>query len=369
MGMMNRRDFIAGGLGSALLPGACDSLQFTLWKGKRLVMIQLIGGHDGLFAFAKRGISEIENRRPQLTKEFEKECLSLPNDWAMNSRLRALHDLAVNQELLFIPGVGYENPNTSHFKAREFWDSGLLPAETNSKNRLTGWLGRAFESGKILDPSLDAPFLNLHNHRTVYDRGSKVRALAFTDPDYGNWYSPYFDDFSAQFSSGLKDYQKRLSALDFVKKGSYSGELGSQLMSAAQIIQRDLPYPVLHCVLGGFDTHGGQIERLTDLYEDFSVSLSRFAADLKRSGHWKDTLVFVYSDFGRTIDENASGGTDHGYSGLSLLAGGDLSAFSSFADISSIPDPRFINRRGELFLAHEHDFRVVLRNLSCWLVK
>ena len=74
--------------------------------------------------------------------------------------------------------------------------------------------------------------------------------------------------------------------MDFVKKGSYSGELGSQLMSASQIIQRDLPYRVLHSVLGEFDTHGGQIERLTDLYEDFSVSLSRFAVDLKRSGNW-----------------------------------------------------------------------------------
>ena len=158
-----------------------------------------------------------------------------------------------------------------------------------------------------------------------------------------------------------------MSALDFLKKGSYSGEFGSQLMSASQIIQRDLSYPVLHYVLGGFDTHGGQIERLTDLYEDFSVSLSRFAADLKRSGHWKDTLVFVYSDFGRTIDENVSGGTDHGFSGLSLLAGGDLSAFSSFADISSIPDPRFINRRGELFLAHEHDFREVLKGGEGWM--
>jgi uncharacterized protein (DUF1501 family) len=59
-------------------------------------------------------------------------------------------------------------------------------------------------------------------------------------------------------------------------------------------------------------------------------AISGFAQQLKQSGHWKDTLVFVYSDFGRKVGENQSGGTDHGHAGLSLLAGGDLKAFKDY---------------------------------------
>jgi hypothetical protein len=85
---------------------------------------------------------------------------------------------------------------------------------------------------------------------------------------------------------------------------------------------------------------------------------------LVSSGHWKDTLVFVYSDFGRTIDENRSGGTDHGYSGMCMFAGGDLSLFDQY---SSYLPSKFIDRRGELFLEYQIDFRDVLGEVRSWV--
>jgi uncharacterized protein (DUF1501 family) len=282
-----------------------------------------------------------------------------------------------SKELYLVPGVGYANPNTSHFKAREFWDSGLLPAETNASNRLTGWLGRAYESKSILNgdrKALLAPFLNLHNGQTVYDKGRSIRAIAYTDAQALEWYSAYFSDYKGQIPGTLREYERQLRVVHgsgSLVGGSGSrgagyglGELGRQLETAAGIIGRDLPYPVLHCSLGGFDTHGGQIERLTDLYQDFSGGLSQFRNDLVSSGHWKDTLVFVYSDFGRTIDENRSGGTDHGYSGMCMFAGGDLSPFDQY---SSYLPSKFIDRRGELFLEYQIDFREILVGVREWV--
>ena len=104
----------------------------------------------------------------------------------------------------------------------------------------------------------------------------------------------------------------------------------------------------------GFDTHGGEPGRLTNLYGDLGDAISSFAQNLKQSGHWRDTLVFVYSDFGRTVGENQSGGTDHGHAGLSLLAGGDLKAFKEFRNLQ---EPEFETERGYVFLKYGVDFR------------
>jgi uncharacterized protein (DUF1501 family) len=104
-----------------------------------------------------------------------------------------------------------------------------------------------------------------------------------------------------------------------------------------------------HTELGGFDTHGGELERLTNLYEDLGGEISGFAQNLKDSGHLNDILVFVYSDLGRTDGENQSGDRDHGHAGLSLLAGGDLKVFK---DYRKLQKPDFEIERGEVFLKY-----------------
>lgn len=366
---MKRREFVNLSLGASagLVLANCQfpsASEHASYKGKRLILIQMEGGHDGLFAISKLGINEIESRRPNLMAEFEKNCISLSDDWAMNQRLSSLKALIEKKELLFIPNVGYQSPNTSHFKAREFWDSGLLPKDTNAQNRMTGWLGRAYEEKRILSPQIEIPFLNLHNNRTLYDRGSNIKALAYTDSDYKEWYAPYYDDYYKSIDSDLKSYYKKIESFHSYRKEAYSGELGSQLKTAAQLIQQEIPIPVIHCTLAGFDTHSGELERLTDLYEDFSKSLSGLANDLTQSGHWDETLVFIYSDFGRTIDENASGGTDHGYSGLSMIAGGNLNKYKQY---NKPYDPKFVEKRGELYLDFQVDFRDLIQDITAWL--
>jgi len=383
---VKRKDFLqlsaAGGMSLALWSGIAScgrSVGPPKWKGKRLVLIQLVGGHDGLFAFAPRGHEVLEQKRPNLNQLVVQNGVDISDAWVLNGMLKGLSNLIENGELLLIPGVGYDNPNRSHFKAQEFWDTGEVVDRGKQNLRGTGWLGRFWESELHKKQEREFPFINLHSGRTLYDRGLQTKAYNITDLEPLKWYADYFEDF---INSGATDQlvgeealiylemQKQFKQLKWLENtSSFStftdGSLTQQLKRATEVIQSDLPYAAIHTQLGGFDTHGGQLERLTDLYPDFAGGLAYLSDKLRESGHWKDTLVFVYSDFGRTIDENRSGGTDHGYSGLSMLAGGDLSRFEHYQKPKEL---KFTEVRGELFLDYTTDYRDLQKEISQFLV-
>ncbi len=377
---MRRKDFLQlsalGALGVGLGKGltSCGvSPSYTPWKGKRIVLVQLRGGHDGLFAMPFVGSDIIGKERPQLQDSAQKNSIKLENGWHWNVMLHKMLPLWENGELIAIPNVGYDQPNRSHFKAQEFWDTGVIIDREMAYVRGTGWLGRQWESigiGNDLAHGIDNPFINLHGSPTIYDKGKSIKALNVTDINALRWYgdlnrgrSSTYDDKANRISANINTHLEVLKWFqDFDSfKGHTDGSLTQQLKRAADIIASDMPFVAIHTELGGFDTHGGELERLTDLYEDLGGAISIFAQNLKQSGHWKDTLVFVYSDFGRTVSENQSGGTDHGHAGLSLLAGGDLNAFR---DYRKLQEPEFETERGEVFLKFGVDFRDLINKVS-----
>ncbi len=132
------------------------------------------------------------------------------------------------------------------------------------------------------------------------------------------------------------------------------------------MIQKDKPYKVFYTVQSGYDTHHSAEGRLKNLYSDLGASLAAFSRVLKASGHWKETLVLAYSEFGRTIDENANLGTDHGTAGLCFLLG-DNPIVRQYTGI--VPQIRFTEIAGELFLGHDTDYRAIYEVLKTkWLV-
>jgi uncharacterized protein (DUF1501 family) len=383
---MNRKDFIklstVGGLslGLGLSQSACyRSEGIPKWKGKRLVLVQLVGGHDGLFAYAPKGFDVLAKKRPLLNGILAENGISVSNEWLLNGMLNGLMPLLDLGELVLIPGVGYANPNRSHFKAQEFWESGAVIDGESNNLRGTGWLGRFWESKLRSKQGLEFPFVNLHSSKTLYDKGRDTRAYNVTGLEALKWYESFISDFSLDLQTSdfmaegrliKEEIQKQWQQLQWFEsfdsfREYTNGSLTQQMHRAADIINADLQFTAIHTQLGGFDTHGGQLERLSDLYPDFTGGIQFLRKELKSSGNWKDTLVFVYSDFGRTIDENRSGGTDHGYSGLSMVAGGDLSMFSQYVKPQEL---KFTESRGELFLDYTTDFRDLLGQVSRFLV-
>ena len=377
---MRRKDFLQlsalGALGVGLGKGFTEcgvSPSYTPWKGKRIVLVRLFGGHDGLFAMPFEGSEVINKERPKLQDVAQKNSIKLENDWHLNSMLQELLPLWEKGDLIAIPNVGYDQPNRSHFKAREFWDTGAIIDRDRAHLRGTGWLGRKWESkitGNDLVCSINNPFINLHGSPTIYDKGNSIKALNVTDINALRWYGDLELGESAFFEDKAKDINKKIiTQLEVLKwfqdfnsfKGYTDGSLTQQLRRASDIIASDMPFVAIHTELGGFDTHSGELERLTDLYEDFGGAILGFAKNLKQSGHWKDTLVFVYSDFGRSVGENYSGGTDHGHAGLSMLAGGNLNAFKKFRNLQ---EPEFEMENGMVFLKYGVDFRDLIKQVS-----
>jgi uncharacterized protein (DUF1501 family) len=377
---LRRKDFLQlsalGALGVGLGKGlnSCGvSPSYTPWKGKRIVLVQLRGGHDGLFAMPFAGSDVISKERPQLQVSAQKNSIELENGWHWNEMLQKLLPLWESGDLIAIPNVGYDQPNRSHFKAQEFWDTGAIIDRDMAHLRGTGWLGRQWEAqvkGNDLAHLNTNPFINLHCSPTIYDKGKFIKALNVTDINALRWYgdldcggSAFYDDSANRLKNNIDN---QLDVLNWFQdfdsfKGYTDGSLTQQLKRAADIIASDMPFVAIHTELGGFDTHAGELERLTDLYEDLRGAISGFAKQLKQSGHWKDTLVFVYSDFGRTVGENQSGGTDHGHAGLSLLGGGDLKAFKNYRNLQ---EPEFEIERGEVFLKYGVDFRDLIKQVS-----
>ena len=142
--------------------------------------------------------------------------------------------------------------------------------------------------------------------------------------------------------------------------------LGYQLAQVTSMIHADKPFRVFYTAQGGYDTHLGAPQRLAFLYEDLGSSLATCIAALKASGHWKETLIFVYSEFGRTIDENTNLGTDHGTAGLCLLLG-DNHLVKKY--MAHRPEVRFVKLRNELYLDYQIDFRALYQSIeSGWLL-
>jgi uncharacterized protein (DUF1501 family) len=383
---MNRKDFIrlstvgSLSLGLGLGQSACSlSEGLPKWEGKRLVLVQLVGGHDGLFAYAPKGHDILDGKRPLLNGILSKNGIEAPSGWLLNSLLSGLLSLLDSGEMVLIPGVGYENPNLSHFKAQEFWETGSVIEGDSNDLRGTGWLGRFWESELSAKRRLEFPFVNLHSSKTLYDKGRDTRAYNVTGLEALKWYESFISDFSQDLETAdfvaeerliQTEIQKQWQQLQWMESfGTFweytNGTLTQQMHRAADIIKADLPFSAIYTQLGGFDTHAGQASRLSELYPDFLGGIKFLSNKLKSSGHWKDTLVFVYSDFGRTIDENRSGGTDHGYSGLSMVAGGDLSLFSKYFNPQEL---KFTESRAELFLDYTTDFRDLLGQVSRFLV-
>jgi hypothetical protein len=305
--------------------------------------------------------------------------ISDSNGWLLNGMLSGLMPLLDSGELVLIPGVGYANPNRSHFKAQEFWETGEVIEGESNNLRGTGWLGRFWESELRSKHGLEFPFVNLHSSNTLYDKGMNTRAYNVTGLEALKWYESFISDFTHDLETTdfgeeeclmIEEIQKQWQQLQWFEsfdsfREYTNGTLTQQMQRAADIIKADLPFTAIHTQLGGFDTHAGQSWRLSQRYSDFLGGMQYLSKELKASGHWKDTLVFVYSDFGRTIDENRNGGTDHGYSGLSMVAGGDLSIFSRYVKPQEL---KFTESRGELFLDYTTDFRDLLGQVSRFLV-
>jgi uncharacterized protein (DUF1501 family) len=335
---IDRRRFLGVSALTATVPGfvAATGRAAAPTDGRILVIVQLAGGNDGLNTLPPIRDDRYYKARPKLAVSPSK-ALKLTDDLGLHPEAGDLLRLHDDGLLAAVTNVGYPNPNRSHFRATEIWETG-----TPSEELLTGWVGRYFDAECRGTPS---PMLGLQlgERPAMAFAHSRPRAVTLTNPSLFQWderdtsamgrlnqirttENPQLDFLQRSANETLGLSRKIQDAL----KGSRTAaeyapfNFSQSLKVVAQMIAADVPTRVYYVTLGGFDTHTTQAGRHAGLLQEFSQGVGSFVRDLKAMGQLDRTLVLSFSEFGRRVAENEQGGTDHGAAGVMFLAGGGV---------------------------------------------
>ena len=295
-------------------------------------------------------------------------------DFLLNKHLGDFSDLCSKGWLSIISNVGYPEPNTSHFISSEIWATGSLPTEGLTR---TGWFGNLIEENKVNISGLNRTGISFESGRQLIFQGKINHSVSYSKNNTSFTLNRELHKLVYKDINDFIGYEElhreletnlNLSNLfdDLEPHPGYpKTDLGNKLAITSSMIKTQKPFKVFHIKHGGYDTHLGQIHRLNNLYSDLSSCLKTFAYDLNRIGEWGNTQILVYSEFGRSIDENTNGGTDHGTAGPVFVLGGEQ-IYGSLTGIKPVYET--YNIVDKPYLKHQIDFRDIFnRVIDNWL--
>ena len=318
-------------------------------KERTLVVIELNGGNDALNTIVPFGNGLYYDHRPGIGIA-QQDVLPLgsigdASGYGFNPNMPAVKDLWDRGELAIINGIGYPQPNRSHFRSRDIW----YTAEPESIGT-EGWLGAAIRDldakgenvltgvnfGRGLPRALvgkGVPVASVGNLETygllpdIDDDNVRHHAL----DALGRMYGPAGGkDMVAQALS--ENGSQALMGADILRTAPerYSSSveyadtpISQSLRNAAQVMSAGLGTRILYAQHGSFDTHSDELRAHGKLWQDASTAIADFTEDLKEQGLWEDTLVLVWSEFGRRVRDNGTG-CDHGSGGVAFVFGGSV---------------------------------------------
>lgn len=322
-----------------------------------LVVIQLNGGNDGLNTVIPYA-DPLYNKNRILLRVPKQDVIQIDDHVGLHPSLAGFGTLLQDNQLAVIQGVGYPNPDRSHFRSMDIWHS-AAPQDPTPRD---GWLGRALDAG-LRRGSRDAAALHLGANElplALTARETPVPSLdsldAFRLRTAGGALTndalrqlsqlPTANESSlAQFIqrstlSALESSQRVQESLDGAKSPTkYPGfDLARKLQLVARLIDAGMETSIYYVELTGFDTHASQRDTHAALLQELGDSTAAFLADLKARGQADRVLVMSFSEFGRRVHENSSAGTDHGTAAPMFLAGnavqtGAVGAHPSLADL------------------------------------
>jgi uncharacterized protein (DUF1501 family) len=383
MHLRTRREFlratVLGGALSCTIPGflartfgalqaeADDKFQPASGRDSAiLVVLQMAGGNDGLNTLVPIGNDYYRRARPRLGLPAA-NILKVSDEVGFHPSLTGFKALYDEGCLAAVQGVGYPNPNRSHFRATEIWQT----AADANKFETRGWLGRYFDSacsgcdptvGVSIGRQMPQAFAarqptgvcldNPQNFRYLPPRSAKPGDAAAAEASFRKLNEP--DDMPAENSGGTiaalhgalrpagstLDYLERVAldaevssdkiralAARITTQGAYpASPLGNSLKLVAKLIAGGLPTRVYYVSQGGYDTHTNQLGTQERLLRDLGDSVRAFVSDLEVQTCLSQVLLMTFSEFGRRVAENANGGTDHGAAAPLFLVGGKLKA-------------------------------------------
>ena len=331
---MNRRNFLTltGTFtgGTLLLPDFLHAFgaQKSLVIGEQcLVFIQLNGGNDGLNTFIPFEDALYYDLRPKIALSKE-EVISKNKGMAFHPALKSFATMQQNGDLTVIQNVGYPEPNRSHFRSQEIWQT----ASGSNQYLNEGWLGRFLDlQCKEHQPTAGVNFDSIDN---LSLKGNEPNSITVKDPSRFKMRTDNDDtvklsdnpqlDFVRKIansvSEGSEEIQKALTKstveIAYPKTG-----LAKNLEWIARLIKGNLNSKVYYTSLGGFDTHDNQLAIQQRIFTELNDALFTFYTDLKKAQLLQNVTIVVFSEFGRRVKDNGKG-TDHGTAAPMFIIGG-----------------------------------------------
>ncbi|MEO6695984.1 MAG: DUF1501 domain-containing protein [Ignavibacteria bacterium] len=352
-------------------------LQKLISGGKKLIIVQLSGGNDGLNTIVPYRNDIYFSMRPGLSLS-ENKIVKLNDELGLNSAMSSMKNIFDNGNMSIINSVGYPNPDRSHFRSMDIWQSGSGSDQYLS----TGWIGRYLDSEC---ESCKNPYsaIEVDSTLNMTMKGLSKSGMAIEDPK--KFYINSSERYLLEVSQKAKDHDHEDSNVSYLyktlaettssaeyvyenskiyksKKDYPDTTFGNNLKTIAEMIISNINTTVYYVSMSGFDTHVNQKGRQEKLLSELSAGLSSLTEDLKENNKLDETLILTFSEFGRRVQQNASGGTDHGTANNLFLIGGKLKTagiYNSAPDLSNLKD-------GDL--QYEIDFRSVYATiLNKWL--
>ena len=393
-----RRELLSRGLGvigaGAVLPDFLVRSALAAEKDNSadqrvVVALLLTGGPDGLSLVPPHGHDAYFQHRKNLAID-PNAAIRLNDEVSLHSKLTGFKKLMDENAMAVVLGTGYPNFDLSHFVSRDYWEA-ADNRNVSGRAGAAGWLGRYLDHACPENPD---PLLNVAvgpGRQPLVITGGNHPGIGFESPDS-------FRFRGARTAKGEELYRK-LNQLDpsqpasdmqFVRQTAFHANaaserirelaagyrtpiefpdtlFGNSVRMIAGLINRGLPARVYYAaqgiaVFGGYDTHAEQLRRLDTLLDELDHTVSAFYEDLRRCGNADRVLTLTYSEFGRRVQENYSGGTDHGLAQPMFLFGPGVKA-GVHGKQPSLTD---VDERGNLKM--QVDFRGVYASiLEKWL--
>ena len=342
--------------------------------GPILVVLQQAGGNDGLNMLPPWADDAYHRARPTLGLGADK-IHKLDGYCGLHPALTPIKALYDEGHVAVIQGVGYPNPNRSHFRSTEIWQT----ASDSNRNVPNGWLGSYFDSccqgaaptvGVAIGGQMPQAFASPHPTGISFADPEKFRWIdkssprdaadaaetlyrQMNQPDAGDDEGPVQGNSTMAGGSigavtgGNSQHQGSMSSLDFLERTALDAQLssdrvlaiarktrpmvaypttalGDSLSLVGRMIAGGLPTRVYYVSHGGYDTHQGQERTHERLMKELGEGIAAFTADLKAQGNFNRVMLLTFSEFGRRVAQNASGGTDHGAAAPMIILGGGV---------------------------------------------
>jgi uncharacterized protein (DUF1501 family) len=371
--------------------------------GTILIVLQLAGGNDGMNTLIPYADDAYYRARPIIG--IPRQNVIKVNDFAgLNPKLTGLKGLYDEGHLSILQGVGYPNPNRSHFRSTEIWQT----ASDSDKVEPYGWLGRYFDSCcKGADPTVGVA---IGNESPQSFTSANPTGVSFSRPEQYRWMNDdksgaseqIYREMNAPDPTDMRALDENdggtigslagsptasrhgESNLEFLQRTALDAQMSSdKVLAIARKYPAGVSYPrsalgdslnlvgrmiagglatrVYYVSQGGYDTHVNQAATHTRLMGELNDALVAFAQDMKAQGNFGRVVLMTFSEFGRRVAQNASNGTDHGAAAPMFVMGGAVKAglFGQYPSLDSL-------NSGDL--AYNLDFRSVYATiLDRWL--